>query len=85
MVAGTAAGTFAAVAGAKQGDALTEHTRIGWTADPAVGTERPTVLSCTGQGGPAQSNGAAHAGHDNRMWRNEGEQLRSSFNLTVQP
>ena len=65
----------------------TEHTggRLMWTADPAVGTKRPTVLSCTGQGSPAQSNGAAHAGHDNRMWRNEGEQLRSSFNLTVHP
>jgi len=24
------------------------------------------------------------AGHDNRMWRNEGEQLGSSFNLSDQ-
>ena len=55
-----------------------------WTAGPAVGTERPTALSRIGQSGPALSNGAALTGREMNMWRNEGWQFETSFNLTAQ-
>jgi hypothetical protein len=55
-----------------------------WTAGPAVGTERPTALSCIGQSGPALSNGAALTGREMNMWRNEGWQFGSALNLTDQ-
>src|SRR3954465_6739083 len=41
----------------------------------------PAVMSCRGQRGPRET---ASGGPQRLIWRNEGEQFRSAFNLTAQ-
>ena len=55
-----------------------------WTAGPAVGTEGPTAVLQLGRAAPRSLMEPPSAEREKNMWRNEGVQFGSSFNLSDQ-